>query len=94
MTMAVDDQTLPAASLFAGVVGQADAVAQLRAAARHPVHAYLLVGLPGLGQRALVRGFAGALLCPLGGCGECDVCRRALTRSIPTWWRSNGPERW
>ncbi len=42
------------------------------------MHAYLLVGLPGLGQRSLVRGFAAALLCPLGGCGECEVCRRAL----------------
>ena len=83
MNMAVDDQTLPAASLFADVVGQADAVAQLRAAARRPVHAYLLVGLPGLGQRSLVRGFAAALLCPLGGCGECDVCRRARSAVHP-----------
>jgi len=80
---AVDDQTLPAASLFADVVGQVDAVAQLRAAGRRPVHAYLLVGPPGLGQRSLVRGFAAALLCPLGGCGECEVCRRALSAVHP-----------
>jgi DNA polymerase-3 subunit delta' len=77
MTTAVDDPTLPVAALFDGVVGQADAVAQLRAAGRRPVHAYLLVGPPGMGQRPLVRGFAAALLCPRGGCGECEVCRRA-----------------
>ena len=64
-------------------MGQADAVAQLRAAGRRPVHAYLLVGLPGLGQRSLVRGFAAALLCPRGGCGECEVCRRALSAVHP-----------
>jgi DNA polymerase-3 subunit delta' len=80
---AVDDRTLPAASLFADVVDQADAIAQLRAAARQPVHAYLLVGKPGLGQRALARGFAAALLCPRGGCGECEVCRRALAGIHP-----------
>ncbi len=83
MSTAVDDKTLPVASLFADVVGQADAVAQLRAAGRRPVHAYLLVGVPGLGQRALVRGFAAALLCPLGGCGQCEVCRRALSAVHP-----------
>jgi len=83
MSTAVDDQTLPAASLFADVVGQADAIAQLRGAARRPVHAYLLVGHPGLGQRSLVRGFAAALLCPQGGCGHCEVCRRALVGIHP-----------
>ncbi len=83
MSTAVDDQSLPAASLFADVMGQADAVAQLRAAARRPVHAYLLVGHPGLGQRSLVRGFAAALLCPQGGCGHCEVCRRALVGVHP-----------
>lgn len=83
MSPAVDDRTLPAAGLFADVVGQADAIAQLRGAARQPVHAYLLVGMPGLGQRALARGFAAALLCPRGGCGECEVCRRALAGVHP-----------
>ena len=68
---------LPALELFDDVFGQDDALRQLRAAARRPVHAYLLVGPPGLGQRALVRGFAASLLCPSGGCGVCDVCRRA-----------------
>lgn len=47
---------------WAAVVGQADAVAALQAAARTPVHAYLLVGPRGSGARSLARAFAGALL--------------------------------
>ena len=57
----------PSPALFADVVGQADAVGHLLAAARRPVHAYLLVGPPGLGQQALVRGFAAALSVPPWG---------------------------
>ncbi len=79
----LDESRLPSPDLFSGVVGQADAVSQLRAAARRPLHAYLLVGPPGLCQQELVRGFAAALLCPSGGCDECDVCRRALAGSHP-----------
>ena len=63
-------------SAFDLVVGQDQAVAQLRAAARAPVHAYLLVGPPGSGKRAAAQAFAAALLCPNGGCGACDVCAR------------------
>jgi len=74
---------LPAGVLFADVVGQDVAIEQLRAAARAPVHGYLLVGPPGLGQKALARGFAAALLCPEGGCGHCNVCRRALSGVHP-----------
>lgn len=65
-------------AVFDRLVGQERAVAQLRAAARSPVHAYLLVGPPGGGKRPAARAFAAALLCPYGGCGECDVCRRVL----------------
>jgi DNA polymerase-3 subunit delta' len=73
----------PAASLFAGVLGQERAIAALRAAARHPVHAYLFLGHAGAGARAAARGFAAALLCPDGGCGECDTCRRAIAGTHP-----------
>jgi DNA polymerase-3 subunit delta' len=73
----------PSPELFAGVVGQRDVISQLRAAARRPVHAYLLVGPPGLGQQELSRGFTAALLCPSGGCGHCQVCRRALAGTHP-----------
>ena len=53
------------------------------AAAGAPVHAYLLVGPPGSGKRTAAMAFAAALLCPLGGCGACDVCRRALAGAHP-----------
>src|SRR5665811_1485445 len=74
---------VPVAALFEGVVGQPTAVAQLRASARRPVHAYLLHGPPGSGKRAAARGLAAALLCPDGGCGTCNSCRRALAGTHP-----------
>ena len=55
MTDAVTD-------LWSEVVGQDAAVAQLRAAAASPVHAYLLVGPEGSGKRAAARAFAAELL--------------------------------
>jgi DNA polymerase-3 subunit delta' len=70
-------------AVFDALVGQKRAVTQLRAAARSPVHAYLLVGPPGGGKRPAARAFAAALLCPRGGCGECDVCRRVLADVHP-----------
>jgi len=73
----------PATSLFAEVVGQPQAVATLRAAARRPVHAYLFVGTTGSGSRPAARAFAAALLCPTGGCGRCDTCRQALAGTHP-----------
>lgn len=48
--------------VFADVIGQDAAVAQLRAAAEHPVHAYLLVGPAGSGKRAAARAFTALLL--------------------------------
>lgn len=44
------------------LVGQDDAIAQLKAAAVNPVHAYLLVGPAGAGKRAGAVAFAGVLL--------------------------------
>ena len=69
--------------VFDRLVGQEWAVAQLRAAVPAPVHAYLLVGPPGGGKRPAARAFAAALLCPLGGCGDCEVCRRVLADVHP-----------
>jgi DNA polymerase-3 subunit delta' len=77
------EQEPPVAALFDEVVGQPRAVAQLTAAARRPVHAYLLHGPSGSGKRAAARGLAAALLCPLRGCGSCNVCRRALAGTHP-----------
>ncbi len=73
----------PVPELFAGVVSQDAAVAALRAAAAHPVHAYLFRGPPGNGGLAAAYGFAAALLCPDGGCGECATCRAALAGTDP-----------
>jgi DNA polymerase III subunit delta' len=73
----------PVPELFEEVIGQPRAVAQLRAAARRPVHAYLLHGPSGSGKRAAARGLAAALLCPQGGCGVCNTCRRALAGTHP-----------
>lgn len=50
------------ADAFEDVIGQPAAVAVLRAAARAPVHAYLLLGPRGSGKRAAARAFAGELL--------------------------------
>ena len=58
-------------------------MAALRAAAAHPVHAYLFVGPAGNGGLAAAHGFAAALLCPDGGCGVCPTCRRALAGTDP-----------
>ena len=78
----------PISDVFDRVVGQEPAVAHLRAAARAPVHAYLLVGPPGTGRRTAARALAAALLCPRfeevgSGCGECDVCVRVTAGVHP-----------
>jgi DNA polymerase III subunit delta' len=70
-------------ALFAGVVGQDQAVARLVEAATAPVHAYLLAGPPGSGKSQAARAFAAALLCPNGGDGTCRDCRLALTGEHP-----------
>ncbi len=80
---ATDRAIRPNPALFAEVVGQPRAVAHLMAAARRPVHAYLLHGPPGSGKRAAGRALAAALLCPDGGCGLCNTCRRALAGTHP-----------
>lgn len=81
--MTATTEERPAPALFADLVGQPAAVAAAVAAARHPVHAYLVVGPAGTGAAALVRGLAAALLCPAGGCGRCSTCRRVLAGAHP-----------
>jgi DNA polymerase-3 subunit delta' len=59
----------PTVDVWADVVGQDHAKAQLTAAAANPVHSYLLVGPAGSGKRAAARAFA-ALLLADGSTGE------------------------
>ena len=70
--------------VWEGVIGQDHAVAQLTAAAVHPVHAYLLVGPAGSGKRAAARAFA-ALLLSAGSEGEAAErhVRLALAEAHP-----------
>ena len=65
------------------VPGQKRAIAFLRRAAERPHHAYLLAGPEGGGKTLGARAFAAALLCHVGGCGDCRDCRLALTDKHP-----------
>lgn len=56
------DHTVGVDDLWSDVIGQDVAVAQLRAAAASPVHAYLLVGPEGSGTREAALAFAADLL--------------------------------
>lgn len=70
--------------VWADVIGQPGAVATLEAAARAPLHAYLLTGPPGSGKRAAARAFA-ALVLSEGAVGA-DASRHrslALTETHP-----------
>jgi DNA polymerase III subunit delta' len=76
--------------LYADVPGQPRAVAALEAAARRPVHAYLLVGPPGTGKLAAATRFAAALLIGARGAGAApgdedaaDIARRVLAGIHP-----------
>jgi DNA polymerase III subunit delta' len=62
------------------VVGQGEAIRQLVAAARRPVHAYLLIGPPGSGKRALAHGFAAELLAD--GAADDEARRRHLRLAL------------
>lgn len=67
--------------IWRDVVGQTQTVTTLQRAvadAASMTHAWLFTGPPGSGRSTAARAFAGALLCPRGGCGECRECRTAL----------------
>jgi DNA polymerase III subunit delta' len=67
--------------VWAQVIGQPAAVAELRGAIAHPAamtHAWLFTGPPGSGRSVAARAFAAALQCPDGGCGTCHACRTVL----------------
>ncbi len=73
-------------SVWADVVGQAEAVAVLQHAIEDPgamTHAWLVTGPPGSGRSTAARAFAAALQCTDGGCGTCHDCRTALAGAHP-----------
>jgi DNA polymerase-3 subunit delta' len=72
-------------SVFDRLVGQEEAVTQLRAAAagQGMTHAWLFTGPPGSGRAIAAPAFAAALQCPSGGCGHCDACHQALGGTHP-----------
>ncbi len=64
-------------SLFADIVGQELALTILRRSlATGPAHAYLFWGPLGVGKEEAAYEFAAGLCCAVGGCGQCDTCRR------------------
>jgi DNA polymerase-3 subunit delta' len=65
------------------IPGQEAAVRFLVQALHRPHHAYLLAGPEGGGKQQVARGFAAALLCRDGGCGECRDCALALAERHP-----------
>jgi DNA polymerase-3 subunit delta' len=80
---------------FSTLVGQDDAVAQLKAAVRDAArivagepgpamtHAWLMVGPPGSGRSVAARAFAQALQCESGGCGTCAACHDVMAGTHP-----------
>lgn len=83
---------MTAPGVWRDVVGQAEAVAVLDAAARpgpgdgparSMTHAWLVTGPPGSGRSVAALAFAAALECERGGCGECRSCREVLAGSHP-----------
>jgi len=46
-------------------------------------HAWLFTGPPGSGRSNAATSFAAALVCPQGGCGDCQACRNAPTGGHP-----------
>lgn len=46
-------------------------------------HAWLITGPPGSGRSTAATTFAAALICPLNGCGTCQICRMAPVGGHP-----------
>lgn len=72
------NDTAGTVDLWSEVIGQDDAVAQLRAASVDPTHAYLLVGPEGSGTREAARAFAADLLAVGLDAGAAAVLRRQV----------------
>lgn len=81
--------------IWDSLIGQPDVVAKLTKAVSDAelitrgesgpgmTHAWLITGPPGSGRSTAATAFAAALVCPLGGCGQCQVCRMAPVGGHP-----------
>lgn len=72
--------------VFRDVVSQPEAVGQLIRAISQGEdihHAWLFTGPPGSGRSQLALAFAAALLCPEGGCGNCNSCQMIQSKNHP-----------
>lgn len=76
-------QAVRARPVLERIVGQPRVQALLASLIDSPVHAYFFVGPAGSGKRDAARAFGAALLCPRGGCGECEVCTAVLAGLHP-----------
>ena len=67
------------------VIGQDTVVRSLRHSLTTGTlaHAYLFVGAQGLGKINAARAVATQLMCPEGGCGQCEICRRLERNEHP-----------
>lgn len=71
--------------LWDQVAGHAAAVHSLQMAVSQERinHAYLFTGPSAVGKFIAARVFAASILCPQGGCGECNTCRRVMEEKHP-----------
>ncbi len=69
--------------VFSRLVGRSATADALRHHARHPVHAYLVLGPAGSGVHDALRALAAALQCPDHGCATCAICRGVLEGTDP-----------
>ncbi len=87
--------TTDPAPIWEALIGQPDAVKNLTKAVADAelirrgepgpgmTHAWLITGPPGSGRSTAATAFASALVCPLNGCGQCQVCRMAPVGGHP-----------
>lgn len=73
------------ADVFDGVFGQPRVRSFLRSSVSsgRVSHAYLFVGPAGSGKTQAACALAQAIVCPQGGCGSCDDCRRVERHNHP-----------
>jgi DNA polymerase III subunit delta' len=71
--------------LWDEVVGHTAVCLSLRKAVEqgHVNHAYMFTGPSAVGKFIVARTFAASILCPDGGCGKCNVCRRVMEEKHP-----------